>query len=126
MMTASAPSGITPPVKIRTASLAPTFLLERAAGCDLADHLQARRKCGGVGRAHRIAVHRRHRLWRLRSPRGDVPRQHAMKGGIQRDHFFRQWLGARKDRSKRIGNRHQGHVKLLNPKRCERLCNVIG
>jgi hypothetical protein len=32
-----------------------------------------------------------------------------MIGGIQRDHFFRERLGARKDGGKRIGNRHQRH-----------------
>ena len=83
--------------------------LERAAGRDLADHLQPRGEIGGIGRAHRIAVHRRHRLRRLRSPRRDVARQHAMIGSVERDHFLGQRIGAGKDRGKRIGNRHQGH-----------------
>ena len=109
MMTASAPSGITPPVKIRTASPAPTLALERPSRRDLADHLQPRRQFGGIGRAHRIAVHRRHRLRRLRPPRRDVAREHAVIGGIERDHFFGQRVGAGEDRGKRIGNRHQGH-----------------
>ena len=68
--------------------------LERAAGRDLADHLQPRREIGGIGRAHRIAVHRRHRLRRLRAPRRDVARQHAMIGGVERDHFLGQRFGA--------------------------------
>ena len=83
--------------------------LERAAGGDLADHLQPRGKIGGIRRAHRIAVHRRHRLRRLRPPCGDVARQDAMMRGIERYGFFGQRFGAGKDRSKRIGDGHQGH-----------------
>ena len=41
--TASAPSGTTPPVKMRTASPALQRAVERPSGGDLADHLQARR-----------------------------------------------------------------------------------
>ena len=40
---------------------------------------------------------------------GDVVRQHAMISGIERGHFLRQWVGARENRGKRVGNRHQGH-----------------
>jgi hypothetical protein len=64
---------------------------------------------GGIGRAHGIAVHRRHRLRRLGPPCRDVARQHAMIGGVERDHFFGQGFSALKDRAERIGNRHQGH-----------------
>jgi hypothetical protein len=32
-----------------------------------------------------------------------------MKGIVERDHFFGQGDRAGKDRSKRIGDRHQGH-----------------
>ena len=80
MMTASAPSGMTPPVKIRTASPRAHLPLERPAGGDLADHLQPRREIGGVSRAHGIAVHRRHRLRRLGAQCRDIARQHAMIG----------------------------------------------
>ena len=82
---------------------------ERAAGRDLADHLQPRGEIGGIRCAHRITVHRRHRLRRLRAPCGDVARQHAMKGGVERGHFLRQRLCACEDRGKGVGNRHQGH-----------------
>ena len=53
-------------------------LFERPSGRDLADHLEPRRACGGVGGAHRIAVHRRHRLRRLGAQGRDVARQHAV------------------------------------------------
>ena len=82
---------------------------ERPSRRDLADHLQPRLKISCVGRAHSIAVHRRHRLRRLRPPCRDVARQHAMKGIVERDHFLGQGDRAGKDRSKRIGDRHQGH-----------------
>jgi hypothetical protein len=36
-------------------------------------------------------------------------REDAMKGIVERDHFFGQRFSAGKDRSKRIGDRHQGH-----------------
>ena len=104
-------SGITPPVKIRTASPGADRPVERPAGRDLADHLEPCGGCGGVGRAHRIAVHRRHRLRRLGAQRREVARQHAVMGGIQRDHFLRQRLGARENGGKRVGNRHQCHGK---------------
>ena len=107
--TASAPSGITPPVKIRTASPAPIALVERPAGRDLADHLETRSGGRRIRRAHRIAVHRRHRLRRLGAQRRNVARQHAVKGRVQRDHFLGQRLGARENGCKRLGNRHQGH-----------------
>ena len=80
--------------------------LERAAGGDLADHLEPCGEIGGVGRAHGIAVHRRHRLRRLGTPRGEIARQHPMPGRIERDHFLGQGLCAGKDRGSRIGNRH--------------------
>ena len=32
-----------------------------------------------------------------------------MKGGVERDHFLGQGVGAGEDRGKRIGDRHQGH-----------------
>ena len=83
--------------------------VERPPGGDLTDHLQPRREIGGIRRAHRVAVHRRHRLRRLRSPRGDVAREDTMIRGIERDHFLGQWFGAGQDRGKRIGNGHQGH-----------------
>ena len=38
-----------------------------------------------------------------------VARQHTMICGIERDHFLGQRFGAGKDRSKRIGDGHQGH-----------------
>ncbi len=118
------------------------LLLERAAGRDLADHLQPRGELGGIGRAHRIAVHRRHRLRRLGAQRRDVAREHAMIGGIQRDHFLGQGLGAREDRAERIGNRHQGHGQFtptsripenrsycsdtaVSSERCQRLCHIV-
>ena len=80
--------------------------LERAAGGDLADYLQPRGKLGSVSRTHGIAVHRRHGLRRLRAPRCEIARQHAMPGGVERHHFFGQGVCAGKDRSKRVGNRH--------------------
>ena len=80
--------------------------LERAAGGDLADHLEPCGEIGGVSRAHGIAVHRRHGLRRLGTPRGEIARQHPMPGGIERDHFFGQRVCAGKDRGNRIGNRH--------------------
>ena len=83
--------------------------LERAAGRNLADHLQPRGEVGGIRRAHRIAVHRRHRLRRLRPPCRNVMCQRTMIGGIERHHLLWQRFGAGKDRSKRIGDRHQGH-----------------
>ena len=83
--------------------------VERPAGRDLADHLELRPDRRGVGRAHRIAVHRRHRLRRLGAQRRDVARQHAVVGRIERDHLLGQRLGARKNRGQRVGNRHQGH-----------------
>ena len=126
MMTASAPSGITPPVKIRTASPAPIVLSNGRPAATSPITFRRAATCGGVGRAHRIAVHRRHRLRRLGAQRRNVARQHAVIGGVQRDHFLGQRLGAREDRGKRVGNRHQGHGKLLNPERGERLCHVIG
>ena len=85
------------------------FSVERPAGRDLADHLEPRRDMVGVGRAHRIAVHRRHRLRRLGPQRRDVARQHAVMGGVQRDHLLGQRLGAGEDGGKGIGNRHQRH-----------------
>ena len=100
-------------MKILTASPAADLPLERPAGGDLADHLQPRREIGGVSRAHRVAVHRRHRLRRLGAPRRDVAREHAVMGSVERDHFFGQRVGAGKDRGKRVGNRHQGHGKKL-------------
>jgi len=72
--------------------------VERTSGRDLADHLELHRNIGGVGCAHRIAVHRRHRLRRLGALRGDVARQRAVKGGIERDGFLAQRLAAREDR----------------------------
>jgi hypothetical protein len=83
--------------------------VERAAGGDLADHLQARTRRSRIDRSHRIAIHRRHRLRRLGAQRRDVARQHPVPGGIERDQFFGQWLGARENRFERIGNRHQCH-----------------
>ena len=80
--------------------------VERPAGRDLADHLEPRRHMGGIGRAHRVAVHRRHRLRRLGPQRRDVARQHPVMRGIQRHHFLWQRLGAGKDGGKGIGNRH--------------------
>ena len=81
-------------------------LFERAAGRDLADHLEPRRDVGGIGRSHRIAVHRRHRLRRLGAQRRDVARQHAMMRRVERDHFLGQRVGALQDRGQRVGNRH--------------------
>ena len=83
--------------------------LERPAGGDLAGHLEPRRGARGIYRAHRIAVHRRHRLRRLGAQGRDVACQHTMMGRIQRDHLLRQRLGAREDGGKCIGNGHQGH-----------------
>ena len=105
---------------------------ERPAGRDFADHLQSRGEVGGVGCAHRIAVHRRHRLRRLRPPRSDVAREDAVIGGVKRDRLFGHGLRARKDRGKRIGNRHQGHwQKLLTrdavlPRPAQPDCYAIG
>ncbi len=82
---------------------------ERSARRDFADHGEFRIDRRGIGRAHRVAVHRRHRLRRLRAPRRDVTREHAMVGLVEGDHFFRQRLCTRQHRSKRVGNRHQGH-----------------
>jgi hypothetical protein len=45
----------------------------------------------------------------LRPPRGDVAREDAMMRGIECHGFFGQRFGAGKDRSKRIGDGHQGH-----------------
>ncbi len=73
-------------------------LVERAAGRDLADHLEPRPGGRCIGGAHRIAVHRRHRLRRLGAQRRDVARQHAVIGRVQRDHFLGQRLGARENR----------------------------
>ena len=84
----------------------PQRLVERPAGRDLADHLQMRPRGGGIRGAHRIAVHRRHRLRRLGAQGRHVARQHAVKGRVQRGHFLRQWLGARENGCKRLGNRH--------------------
>ena len=83
--------------------------VERAAGRDLADHLEPRRDVVGIGRAYRIAIHRRHRLRRLGPQRCDVARQHPVMRGIQPDHFLRQRLGAGQNGSKGIGNGHQRH-----------------
>ena len=111
MMTASAPSGITPPVKIRTASPAPTALSNGRPAATSPITLSRAATCRGVGRAHRIAVHRRHRLRRLGAQRRDVARQHAVMGGIERDHFLGQRLGARENGGKCVGNRHQRQDK---------------
>ena len=81
-------------------------LAERPAGRDLADHLQTRPRGRGIRRTDRIAVHRRHRLWRLGAQGRHVARQHAVKGCVQRGHFLRQRLGARENGCKRLGNRH--------------------
>ncbi len=86
--------------------------VERPAGRDLADHLEPGAGLRGIGRAHRIAVHRRHRLRRLGAQRRDVARQHAVVGRIERDHFLGQRLGAGENGGKRVGNRHQCHGKL--------------
>ncbi len=59
----------TPPVKMRTASPAPTRARERMAGRDLADQPQPRRHARDVGGAHRVAVHRRDVGRRLRAQR---------------------------------------------------------
>ena len=104
---------------------------ERTARRDLADHLQPRGGIGRIGRADRIAVHRRHRLRRLGAQGRDVARQHPVIGGIERDHFFRQRLGACENRPQRVGNRHQGHGKtskanLLNSERGERVGDIPG
>ena len=89
--------------------------IERPARRDLADHLQPCLRPRSVGGAHRIAVHRRHRLRRLRAPGGDIARQHAMMRGLQRHHLLRHRLAAFKDRGKGVGNGHQRHGRLLEP-----------
>ena len=109
MMTASAPSGITPPVKIRTASPAPTVRSNGRPAATSPITLSRAADLRRIGRAHRIAVHRRHRLRRLGAQRRDVARQHAVMRRIERDHFLGQRLGARENRGKRVGNRHQCH-----------------
>ena len=43
-------------------------------------------------------------------------------GGIQRDHFLRQRLGAGENGGKGVGNRHQRHGKLLKAKIVIRHC----
>jgi hypothetical protein len=72
--------------------------IEWAARRDLADHFEPRRDMGRIGGPDRIAVHRRHRLWRLGAQCRDIAGEHAMMGRIERDHFFGQRLGARENR----------------------------
>ncbi len=93
-------------------------LVERPAGRDLANHRKTRPGEGRIRRAHRIAVHRRHRLRRLGTQCRDIARQHPVIGRIQRDHFFRQRLSSCKDGGKRISNRHQRHDRTpkTNPR----------
>ena len=71
--------------------------VEWPSGRDLADHLESAPACGGVGRPHRVTVHRRHRLRRLGAQRREVARQHTAMAGIERDHFLGQRLGAREN-----------------------------
>ena len=82
---------------------------KRPARRDLADQGERGIDLRRIDRAHRIAVHCRHRLRRLRAPRRDIAREHAVEGCVERDHLFRQRLCARQHRSERVGNRHQGH-----------------
>ena len=63
--------------------------VERPAGRDLANHFELRRRARGIGGAHRIAVHRRHRLRRLGAQGGEVARQHPVVRRVKRDHFLR-------------------------------------
>ena len=83
--------------------------LEWPAGGDLADDREPGPRLRGVGSAHGIAVHRRHRLRRLGASRRDIARKDAMERLIQRDHFLRERPGAGEDRGEGVGNRHQGH-----------------
>ncbi len=120
MTTASAPCGMTPPGKNPHRLAGADVAFERPAGGDLADYREPRAGMRGVDRAHRIAVHRRHRLRRLGAQGRDVAREHAVVGRIECGRFLRQRLGARKNRRQCLVNRHQRQggtpkPRLLNP-----------
>ena len=107
MTIVSAPGGTTPPVKMRAASPSPTLAAERMAGRDFADHLERRRHCRDARRAHRVAVHRREILRRLRAQRRDVGGEHAAMRVGQRGLFGGQGPGIRQHASQCVGDRQQ-------------------
>jgi hypothetical protein len=88
---------------------APDGVVERPSGRDLADHLEARRRVGDVGRAHGVAVHGRHVGGRLGALRREVGGEHAMMGVDQARVLGRQRGGAGEHLGERIGDRQQCH-----------------
>ena len=115
MTTVSAPSGMTPPVKMRAASPAPTRPVERMAGRDLADHLERRRRAGDVGGAHRIAVHGGDGGRRLGAQRGEIVGEHAAMRVVERHAFARQRRGVGQHARQRFGDRHSRAMRMLTP-----------
>ena len=77
MAMVSAPSGTGAPVKMRTASPAPTVPANGLPAAAAPDHAQPRRHRCDIGRAHRVAVHGRGGEGRLRAQREQRFGKHA-------------------------------------------------
>ncbi len=83
--------------------------VERMACRDFADQRQRHRRLRDIFGAHRVAVHRRDRVRRLRAQGGHVGGQHTAARFVQGDILRRQRRRIGQHAGESFGNRHQGH-----------------